>query len=152
MHEGLNMGLFVAAITGAIFAVVTAIEGAMARMVGAINASLMENLAAGLFSVIIFTVLFLSRKIPLDATQKVVPWAILAGALVLVAVAGIGYAVPRIGVLAGNMAIVFGQIALAAVIDTVGLSGYERIPLSLARLMGLLLMSLGTYLVLPRQA
>ncbi len=120
-------------------------------MVGAINASLLENLAAGLISASVIIILFSLRKIPWDATQRVAPWAILAGALVIAAVAGIGYAVPRIGVLAGNMAIVFGQIVLAAVIDTVGLGGYERIPLSLARLMGLLLMSLGTYLVLPRQ-
>jgi transporter family-2 protein len=151
MQEGFSLGLIVAAATGMVFAVVTTIEGAIARTVGAVNASLLENLAAGLISAIVITVFFLLRKIPLNATQKAVPWAILAGVLVIIAVAGIGYALPRIGVVAGNMAIVFGQIALAVLIDTVGIGGFERIPLSLARLTGLLLMGMGTYLVLPRQ-
>lgn len=151
MQEGFSLGLIVAAATGLVFAVVTSIEGAIARAVGAVNASLLENLAAGLISAIVITIFFLLRKIPLNAVQRIAPWATLAGVLVIIAVAGISYALPRIGVVAGNMAIVFGQIALAVLIDTIGLGGYERIPLNLTRLMGLLLMSLGTYLVLPRR-
>jgi transporter family-2 protein len=152
MPEGLSLGLFVAAVAGAVFAVVTTIEGAMARLVGALNASLLENLAAGIISVALLFGLSSLKKVPWNATQKAAPWAILAGVLVVAAVAGIAYALPRIGVLAGNMAMVFGQIALAALIDAIGLGGYERIPLGMPRVMGLLMMGFGTYLVLPRQA
>jgi transporter family-2 protein len=151
MQEGLSLGLLVAVATGFVFAVVTTIEGAMARIVGAMNASLLENLAAGLISAVSIAILFSLKKIPWDAVQRVAPWATIAGVLVIIAVAGIGYALPRIGVGAGNLALVFGQIALAVVIDAVGIGSFERIPLSLTRVLGLLLMGVGTYLVLPKQ-
>jgi uncharacterized membrane protein YdcZ (DUF606 family) len=56
-----------------------------------------------------------------------------------------------VGVTAGNMAILFGQIAIAVLIDTLGFGGYEKVPLNLPRIAGLVFMIVGVYLVLPRQ-
>jgi uncharacterized membrane protein YdcZ (DUF606 family) len=52
--------------------------------------------------------------------------------------------------MAGNMAIVFGQIAVAVVIDTLGLGGYDPIPLQPVRILGVILLGVGLYLALPR--
>ena len=57
----------------------------------------------------------------------------------------------RIGVTAGNMALLFGQIGIVVLIDTFGFGGYDKVPLSLPRIAGLALMAIGVYLVLPRQ-
>jgi transporter family-2 protein len=152
MKKTLTLGMMVGVATGATFAVVSAIEGGIAMKVGAVNASLIENTVAGLMSVIALTILYSRGKIIWGSIRGVLPNASIAGVLVIAAVAGIGYALPRIGVAAGNVAMLFGQMVIAFVIDTMGLVGYERIPLSFPRVAGLLLMALGTYLVMPRSS
>ena len=51
MLQRLNLGVIVAVITGGVFGAVTAIEGNIARSVGAINASLLEHSIAGLIAI-----------------------------------------------------------------------------------------------------
>lgn len=150
MQQGRTPGLIAALITGGIFAVVTGIEGTMARTVGAINASLLEHLAAGLLAVIGVAIVLLRGSLDLSAARSVMPLAGVGAVLVIFAVAGVAYAVPRIGVAAGNLALVAGQMTVAVTMDTLGVAGYERIPLTPMRAAGLLLMVVGTYLVLPR--
>lgn len=79
------------------------------------------------------------------------PISILAGGMVILAVAGVAYALPRVGVAAGTMGILFGQITVAFLIDTIDIAGYDKVPLTLPRLAGLAFMVIGVYLVLPRQ-
>ena len=69
----------------------------------------------------------------------------------LIAVAAISFAVPRTGVAAGNFALVFGQLMIAALIDAIGFPGMGKIPLTPIRILGLLVMAIGIYLVLPRE-
>jgi transporter family-2 protein len=151
MQQRMNVGVIVAVITGGLFGVVTTIEGAVARSVGAINASLLEHFFAAFIAIPAVIILFLRGNLTLDNTRDILPISALAGVLVLVAVAGVAYAMPRVGVAAGNMALVAGQMAIAVLIDTVGVAGYEKVPLTLPRVAGLLLMVVGIFLVLPRQ-
>lgn len=151
MPHRLNLGVLVAAIAGGMFGLVTTFEGTVARAIGAINASLLEHLFAGFIAIPAVFVLFLRGNMTWSATRPVMPIAALSGILVLVGVAGIAFAMPRVGVTAGNMAMLFGQMTIVLLIDTIGFSGYERVPLTLPRIGGLLLMIVGIYLVLPRQ-
>lgn len=150
MREPITLGVFVAVITGCVFAVVTTIEGYIGRAIGAINATVLEHLMAALVAVAAIAMILLRGGLTWESARPVIPASIVAGFLVIVAVGGVAYAIPRAGVAAGNMAMVLGQMALAVLIDTIGLAGYERIPLSLPRIAGLLLIAAGTYLVLPR--
>ena len=150
MRESLTLGVLVAILTGGMFAVVTTLEGYIGRAIGAINATVLEHLMAAIVAVGAMTAILLRGGFTWEAARPVIPASIVAGVIVLVAVGGVAYAMPRAGVAAGNLAMVFGQMALAVVIDTVGIAGYERIPLSLPRIAGLLLMAAGTYLVLPK--
>jgi uncharacterized membrane protein YdcZ (DUF606 family) len=59
---------------------------------------------------------------------------------------------PRIGVTAGNMALILGQMAIVVLIDTVGIGSYPRVQLTIPRIAGLLLMVAGIYLVLPKNS
>lgn len=151
MQGRMSLGVIIGAITGGVFGVVTTIEGAVARSVGAINASLIEHFFAAFIAVPAVIFLFLRGNMTLDNTRSVLPISALAGVLVLVGVAGVAYTMPRIGVTAGNMAMLFGQMAIAVVIDLIGVGGYEKVPLTLPRILGLVLMVVGTYLVLPRE-
>jgi transporter family-2 protein len=152
MLQRLNLGVVVAIITGGVFGVVTALEGNIARTVGAINASLLEHSIAGLISIPAIIFIIYSGRLGWNSAKSVLPLSAVVGVLVLVAVAGVAFAMPRLGVTAGNMAIILGQMTIVILIDTFGWAGYTIIPLTLPRIAGLLLMFAGIYLVLPREA
>jgi len=151
MQQRLNLGVIIGAISGGIFGVVTSIEGTVARSVGPINASLIEHVFAACIAIPAVIILFMRGSLTWENTRGILPQSALAGVLVLVAVAGFAYAMTRVGVAAGNMALIFGQIAIVVLIDTIGVGGYDKVPLTLPRVAGLSLMAVGVYLVLPRQ-
>jgi uncharacterized membrane protein YdcZ (DUF606 family) len=151
MQQRLNFGVIIGALTGGIFGLVTTIEGAVARSVGAINASLIEHVFAAIIAIPTVIYLFFRGNLTWDNTRSILPISALAGVLVLVAVAGVAFTMTRVGVAAGNMAMLFGQMAIAVLIDTTGIGGYDKVPLNLPRIAGLIFMTLGVYLVLPRQ-
>jgi transporter family-2 protein len=152
MLQRLNLGVVVAVITGSVFGVVTAIEGNIARTVGAINASLLEHSIAGLIAIPAILFIIFSGRLEWGTAKSVLPMSAVVAVLVLIAVAGVAFAMPRIGVTTGNMLIVLGQMVIVVLIDTYGIAGYTKVPLSLPRIAGLLLMVGGIYLVLPRNA
>lgn len=152
MAQRNNLGVIVAGITGMLFGGVTAVEGYISRSVGAVNASLIEHVFAAMIAVPAVIYLFLRGTLTWEGTKSILPISAVAGVLVLVAVTGVAYAMPRIGVAAGNMAMLFGQMAVAVIIDLIGVGGYEKVPLTLPRIAGLVLMVIGVYLVLPRQS
>lgn len=151
MQQRFNLGVLVAGITGGVFGIVTTIEGTIARSIGAINASLVEHVFAAMIAIPAVIILFIRGNMTWDNTRGIMPLSAVAGVLVLVAVAGVAYVMPRVGVAVGNMGMLFGQMVIAVVIDTVGIAGYDKVPLSLPRLAGLAFMVIGVYLVLPRQ-
>jgi uncharacterized membrane protein YdcZ (DUF606 family) len=76
---------------------------------------------------------------------------IVSGLLGIGIIAGVAYALPKIGVAAGVSTLFAGQMAVAVVVDTFGLTGAEPIPLKWSRIGGLVLLALGTWALLPRK-
>jgi len=136
--------------TRIIFAVVSAIEGFIGRNVGAVNASLLEHSISGVIAVILIAAVAVRGNINWEVAKSIFPQMVMGSVLVLVGVAAIAYAIPRTGVAIGNFAIVLAQIVVAVIIDSVGLGGYERIPITIPRIIGLTLMALGLFVILPR--
>jgi bacterial/archaeal transporter family-2 protein len=87
----------------------------------------------------------------LGAAFRQAPW-LWAGAGVLGAgiVTALTFAPPRIGILGTFALIIAGNLAAAVLIDSLGLFGAERVPLTLARVGGLVLLAGGATLVLRR--
>lgn len=79
--------------------------------------------------------------------RSVPPYAFTAGLLGLVIVGSITYVVPRLGLIAGFAVILLAQYALAAAIDQFGLFGATIRPVEVGRLVGLLVMGVGVWLV-----
>lgn len=152
MAQRNNMGVIVAGVTGMLFGGITTMEGYVSRSVGAINASLIEHAFAAMVAVPAVIFLFMRGTLTWEGTKSILPISAVAGLMVIVGVAGVAYAMPRVGVAAGNMAMLFGQMAVAVVIDMIGVGGYDKVPLTLPRILGLVLMVVGVYLVLPRQS
>ena len=73
-----------------------------------------------------------------------------AGLLGLVIVSGVAYSWARIGVTAGIATVFMGQMLVGVVVDALGIGASSAVPVDLRRVVGLLVMALATYLLLPR--
>ena len=152
MAQRKNIGVIVAGLTGMMFGGITTIEGYVGRQVGAVNASLIEHACAALVAVPAVVFLFMRGNLTWEGTKSIMPISAIAGVIIIVAVAGVAYAMPRVGVAAGNMAMLFGQMAVAVVIDLIGVGGYEKVPRIMPRILGLVLVMDGQSSGLPRQS
>lgn len=77
-----------------------------------------------------------------------VPWyALGAGVLGLVILGGVSYTIPRIGVATTVTLIVAAQLITAALLDHFGLLGAAVRPLDPLRVLGMLVLFLGTWLI-----
>jgi bacterial/archaeal transporter family-2 protein len=124
------------------------ISGALGRRVGTIG-------AAGL-GVILAAVLVVALAVALGRGGSVVSalhqplWLWLGGLFGAVIVLAIAYAPPRIGTFATVALLIAGQLAAGALIDAYGWLGTPRIPVTLARVAGLVLVTAGAALTLKR--
>ena len=111
---------------------------------------MLEHFFSGLIAFTAVGYLLVRKQVEWQAITSVLPMSVLLGILVFVAVAAVAFAIPRTGVALGNFSLVFGQLVLAVLIDTIGFGGLERVPLSPQRVIGVLVMLAGIYLVFPR--
>ena len=77
-----------------------------------------------------------------------VPWyALVAGAFGLVVIGAISYAIPRVGVATTIILIVAGQLTVGAMCDHFGLLGAALRPFDVWRMAGILVLSVGVWLM-----
>jgi transporter family-2 protein len=77
-------------------------------------------------------------------------WMWLGGVMGLTVVFTITFAQPRIGATATIGILIAGQLVMGAVIDRFGLFGVDRIDISVARAVGIVLLGIGAALSLVR--
>ncbi len=124
------------------------ISGALGRRVGTIG-------SAG-FGVILAAVLVIALALVLGRGGSVVAaiheplWLWLGGLFGAMIVLAIAYAPPRIGTFATVALLIAGQLAAGALIDAFGWLGSPRIPVTITRAAGLLLVAAGAALTLKR--
>lgn len=124
------------------------ISGALGRRVGTIG-------SAGI-GVIIAAVLVVALAVALGRGGSIVAalqqplWLWLGGLFGATIVLAIAYAPPRIGTFATVALLIAGQLAAGALIDAFGWLGSPRIPVTLARVAGLVLVTAGAALTLKR--
>ncbi|HET6792448.1 MAG TPA: DMT family transporter [Actinomycetota bacterium] len=124
------------------------ISGALGRRVGTIG-------AAGL-GVVLAAILVVALAVALGRGGSIVSalheplWLWLGGLFGAVIVLAIAYAPPRIGTFATVALLIAGQLASGALIDAYGWLGSPRIPVTLARVAGLVLVTVGAALTLKR--
>jgi transporter family-2 protein len=86
------------------------------------------------------------RNIP----QATVGMLLFSGGLGILIVIGVSFAMQYTGVTAGTAAVLLGQLLVSTIVDATGLSGQAPIPITWQRVLGLLVMALAIYLILPR--
>jgi bacterial/archaeal transporter family-2 protein len=83
-------------------------------------------------------------------TPRLILFAFLAGAAGMCILIGIATAFPLIGLGAGQAAAIFAQMLVGVIVDYYGLAGGEPIPLDWRRILGLFVLAIGIYLILPQ--
>lgn len=151
MHRTIVLALGVAVLCGLTIGVQSTLNSVSGKTVGAVLTGLLVNFMAGSAAFLVLTVLYARRGgVTFAAVQAPALGVIaVAGLLGIVIITGMAYALPKTGIGAGLAAIIAGQMAVAVLVDTLGLAGGEAIPLSLARIGGLGLLALGTWVILP---
>jgi len=142
----LLLGIGVAA--GGTIAVQSIINAALSKRTGTLGSTLIVTLVSIAFVSLLILIL------PNEANSRNLPgpseWHLYLGGIlgILIVLAPI-LLVPRIGATATLTAIVVGQLVTALVIDQFGLFGMPRIEINAARVIGLVLLLAGAYLLHP---
>ena len=83
------------------------------------------------------------------ASWRGVPWyALCAGLLGVAIVASISYAVPRLGLATTLTVTIASQLIIGAIIDHFGLLGAPVHPLDISRVVGMLILFVGAWLII----
>ena len=145
------VGAFGALFTGMAIGVQSTITSRAGSVIGDVRTGLLTNFLGGAIAGAIILLLFLREgpqtwRIP----GIVIGFVALSGLLGIFIITGISFSLQRAGIAAGLATVILGQLVVSTIIDTFGIGGVEAIPLSFRRIIGLLIMGFGVFLLLPR--
>lgn len=145
---GTRMAIVFSLAAGIAGAAQASISGALGRRVGTVGAAGFGLILAAVL--VIALALVLGRGGSLMAAIHEPLWLWLGGLFGAMIVLVIAYAPPRIGTFATVALLIAGQLAAGALIDAFGWLGSPRIPVTITRVAGLLLVAAGAALTLRR--
>ena len=153
MQKSLLTALIVAIVSGLAIGTQSSLNTATGKITSATLTGLLVNFAGGVASGLFLLVIYIREgKMSFSALNApTIGLIIVSGLLGIGIIAGIAYALSKIGVTAGLSTIIAGQMTVAVVVDTFGLTGGEPIPLNWSRISGLILLALGTWAILPKK-
>jgi bacterial/archaeal transporter family-2 protein len=124
-----------------------AINARMSEVVQSPTMSALINFAVGGVLLVVMLVLGIFGRGRLSTIGAAPWWAWTGGILGAIWVTVAIVAVPKVGTALTIAAVIFGQLVGAAVLDTIGLLGVPRIPLSPWRIAGAALLFLGVLMM-----
>ena len=151
MNRLLLIGVLAAIGTGIAIGLQATVNSRTGAAVGAVRAGLFTNIFGGLLAGAVAGVVWLlvrDRGAPIAGDMW--GWLAFAGALGVVVIVGVAFSLPRTGVTAGIAALVLGQLLISTIADAFGWGNAGAIPVTPARVAGLIVMGLALYLLLPR--
>jgi transporter family-2 protein len=152
MPKPLLLALAVAILSGLAIGVQASLNSAAGRVLGATLTGLLVNFVGGIVAGLLLALGYSWQGGVLFAgfTASTLGVLVVSGLLGIGIIAGIAYALPKVGVAAGLASVIAGQMVVALLVDTLGLSGGPPIPLDWSRLAGLGLLAVGTWALLPK--
>lgn len=154
MNSTLVIGLLVALGTGVAIGLQGVFTSVTGQMLGPLRGGVAIHIGGSLSGILmlVFVTMTSANQPKIEITPQVMFFSFVAGTVGMFIVMGIAFAFPRIGQVSGQAAIIFSQLTVAVIVDSLALAGGQAIPLDGRRILGLAVMALGTYLLLPRQA
>ncbi|HHT62381.1 MAG: DMT family transporter [Bacillota bacterium] len=141
--------LIIAALSGVAMAVQGTLNSYMSKIIGQLEATFMVHII-GLLTVVI--ALF-GLKLGRGHLGKLgeVPWyGYLGGFISVLIIYGVVASMPKVGVANATTAIIVGQVTTAMLIDSTGLLGFEKCPITWMKVLGVLLLAAGAKLMLSK--
>ncbi len=139
--------LGVAAAAGIFMAIQGSLNGALGKIVGVLEGNFLVH-AIGLLLVVILLFVLGLGKGDLSKLGET-PWYLYLGGVINVAIIfGVMLAIAKVGAGNATTAIITGQLAMAMVVDWLGLFGLEQTPFTWGRGIGLVLMGVAAKLLL----
>jgi bacterial/archaeal transporter family-2 protein len=121
------------------------------RDIGPLRASLLINVLAGLLGgAIVIGWIALRGTSEWQITRPTALLALVAVTIGIGVVTGLAFAFQRMGLGAGTATVFLGQMLVGVIVDILGRSGGEPIPLDPRRVLGLIVMAIAVYLLIPR--
>jgi len=146
------LGIFTALVTGIAIGVQSTLSGRIGALIGSFQTGVLMNAIGGMIAALIFIVLLIAKGKgfwQLPATSLVM--LVIAGALGILIITGVSFSMQKAGVAVGLATIILGQMVVSLIADAKGWGGGEPIPVTLPRVMGLLVIAVGVYLLLPKR-
>lgn len=140
--------LGIGAAAGAAIALQSIINAALSKRTGSLGSTLLVTIIS--ITAVTLLILFFPREADFKNLPGPSEWYLYLGGIlgIMIVLAPI-FLVPRIGASATLSAIVVGQLVTALVIDQFGLFGLPRIEVTAARVIGLVLLIAGAFLLRP---
>lgn len=133
-------------IAGGLIAIQSVLNASLGQRIGNLGSVLVLTLISAVTLVILVIIFPASSN--LSSLPSLSEWYLYIGGVLGVAIlAAPIFLVPRIGTTSTLIAIVLGQLTIALVIDQFGLFASPKIGISSVRILGILLVALGAYLV-----
>jgi transporter family-2 protein len=141
--------LIIAAVAGIAMAVQGSLNAVLSKFIGLAETTFVVHLIGTL---IVVGALFIFRISSENLTHwKEAPWYVyLGGALGVLIIFVVAFALPRAGVAKATTAIIIGQVTMAMLIDHFGLFGIEKAPVSWWKGLGLAFLAAGGYFMLRK--
>ncbi len=144
-----GLAALLAAVAGLGGAVQIAVQGRLGDRVGSIEAMATASLIGALVALVVLLVARRSLTGVGDAVAAP-KWMLLGGVMSALIILAVTIAGPRIGIVATTATLIAAQFTLAAAIDRFGWFGVERIDVTWTRVVGIVLLFVGTALTLRR--
>lgn len=145
---GTTIALTIAALSGIAMAFQGSLNAVLGRTVGIWGATLIVHVVGLLFVLLLYPLVRGSGGLS-GATAS--PWySYLGGILGALIVYGVARAIPKVGAAPATTTIIVGQMLAAGAVDHFGLFGLRRIPFGTEKLLGVLFLAVGGWLILKR--
>jgi uncharacterized membrane protein YdcZ (DUF606 family) len=144
----------VAVVTGLAIALQAAFNGRAGGVIGPIRTGLLVNASGGAIAATVTAIAILIGRFGIGASvvlqRSVMLPVIGAGILGIIIIIGISYSVANIGVTAGLAAVMISQLVAGMVLDQSAIGA--GVAIGPRRILGVLAMAAGVWLLLPRPA
>lgn len=145
------LGAVVALATGIAIGMQSTLSSRIGNLLGNFRTGIFMNFIGGIIAgIILLVITFIQGKAWWQIPTPALIMLIAAGTLGIAIITGVSFSLQRTGVAAGLATIILGQLVLSIIVDTRGIGGVTPIPLTWQRVVGLVVVAGGVYLLLPR--
>ncbi len=140
------LAILLAAVAGISMAVQGSLNAVLGKYVGQVEATFFVHIIG---SLAVGAILLVGLGKGNMGKFMEVPWyAYLGGIISVLIIYGVAASIPKVGVALATTAIIVGQVSTAMLIDHFGLFGLEKIPFTLLKFGGLVLLAAGARMML----